>query len=80
MLAGDKTSRLYRRLVHDKQIAQDVQAEQDGEEIAGMFLVVATARPRHTLAELEQAAMEEIDRLKTRAADGRGDRSRGQRL
>ena len=34
------------------------------EEIAGMFLVVLTARPRHSLAELEQAAMEEIDRLK----------------
>ena len=64
VLAGDKTSRLYRSLVHDKQIAQDVQAMQQSEEIAGMFLVVLTARPRHSLAELEKAAMEEIDRLK----------------
>ena len=65
VLAGDKTSRLYRSLVHDKQIAQDAQAMQDSEEIAGIFYVVLTARPGHALDELEKAAMEEIDRLKS---------------
>ena len=48
-----------------KQIAQDVQAIQDGSEIAGLFMVVVTARPGHTLAEVEAAALEEIDRLQT---------------
>ncbi len=48
VLAGGKTSRLYRSLVREKQIAQDVQAYQNSEEIAGGFMIVATARPGHT--------------------------------
>ncbi len=30
VLAGDKASRLYKRLVYDHQVAQDVNANQDG--------------------------------------------------
>ena len=36
---------------------------QDGSEIAGMFTLVITARPGHSLAEVEAAAMEEIRHL-----------------
>ncbi len=65
VLAGDKTSRLYHTLVHQKQIAQGVRAMQDGSEIAGMFTLVITARPGHSLAEVEAAAMEEIRHLQS---------------
>jgi zinc protease len=63
ILSGGKTSRLYRSLVRDKQIAQDVQVHQNSGELAGMLMVVATARPGHTLAELETACLEEITRI-----------------
>jgi zinc protease len=64
VLAGGKTSRLYRALVREKQIAQDVQAYQDGQELTSEFAVVATIRPGHTLAEVEAAIAEQIDRIK----------------
>ena len=64
VLAGGKTSRLYRSLVREKQIAQDVQAYQDGQELTSEFAIVATVRPGHTIAEVEAAIAEEIDRIK----------------
>jgi zinc protease len=63
ILATGKTSRLYQSLVHEKQLAQDVDANQQSDELAGQFTVVLTARPDHSLAELEAAAQAEIDRL-----------------
>ena len=64
VLAGGKTSRLYRSLVRQKQIAQDVQAYQDGQELTGEFAIVATIRSGHTVAEVEAAIAEETDRIK----------------
>ena len=64
VLASGKNSRLYRRLVYEDQIAQDVSAFQDGSTLGGEFYVIATARPGHSLAEIERAIQEEIDRLK----------------
>ncbi|MDH7514279.1 MAG: pitrilysin family protein [Bacteroidota bacterium] len=64
ILAGGKSSRLYRVLVYDRQIAQDVSAEQSSHALGSYFLITATARPRHSLVELEEAIQEEIDRLK----------------
>ena len=63
ILAGGKTSRLYRRLVRDKQIAQDVQASQNSREVAGGLMVVVTARPGQPLADLEAAVLDEITLL-----------------
>ncbi|OFW40836.1 MAG: hypothetical protein A3F70_16940 [Acidobacteria bacterium RIFCSPLOWO2_12_FULL_67_14] len=64
ILAGGKNSRLYNRLVYETQIAQDVTAYQQGAALGGSFLIVATARPGHTAAELQQAIDEELDRLR----------------
>ncbi len=65
VLAGGKTSRLYRALVREKQIAQDVQASQNSGEIAGSVSIIATARPGHSLQELETAIFAEIERLQS---------------
>jgi zinc protease len=65
VLAGSKVSRLYQALVRQKQIAQDVQASQSGEELTGDFSIVVTARPGHTLAELEAATLDELRRLQS---------------
>ncbi|HWE40619.1 MAG TPA: pitrilysin family protein [Isosphaeraceae bacterium] len=45
VLARGKSSRLYRKLVMDEGLAQDVTAYQAGRELAGTFGVVATLRP-----------------------------------
>jgi len=55
VLASGKTSRLYKRLVYDLQIAQDVGAFVDSREICSVLLIVITAREGHTLEEIEQA-------------------------
>ena len=60
ILSEGKTSRLYKRLVYDEQIASDVSAFAFPMEIAGIFGIVATALPGHTLAEVDAAIQEEI--------------------
>jgi zinc protease len=64
ILTGDKTSRLYRRLVYDMQIAQDVHASQASRVFGSVFTISSTARPGHGLAEIEKVIDEELDRLK----------------
>ena len=64
ILAGGKNSRLYKRLVYDLQIAQDVWAYQGSAHFASMFQIVATARTGHSLGEIERVIQQEIDRFK----------------
>ena len=45
ILGDGKSSRLYKRLVYDEKIAQDVHAGFQGEQIGGAFEIVATAKP-----------------------------------
>ncbi len=67
VLAGGRSSRLYRRLVYERQIATDVVAFQDGSRIDGKFELWATARPGHDLTELARVIDEEVAAL---ARDG----------
>ena len=64
MLAGGKGSRLYKSLVYEKQIAQDVSAFNNAREIAGQFQITVTAKPGKTLEELERAVGEELAKIK----------------
>ena len=64
-LGGRKTSRLYRSLVYERKLAQNVSAEQRGSRYGGLFVVTATAQPGHGGAELERAIDEEIRGLRT---------------
>ncbi|HEY7785596.1 MAG TPA: pitrilysin family protein [Pyrinomonadaceae bacterium] len=64
VLGSGKTSRLYKALVYDRQIAQDVFASNNAQEIAGQFQIVATAKPGKSLTELETVINEEIQRIK----------------
>src|SRR6266568_745869 len=63
VLASGKTSRLYKRLVYDDQIATDVSAYAWTEEISGLFGIVVTARPDGDLAAIEKAVDEEVARF-----------------
>ena len=62
-LGDGKSSRLYKRLVYDDQIASDVTVYADTREIGGQFVVQVTARPGHTLDEIEKAIDEEMARF-----------------
>ncbi len=64
-LAGGKNSRLYKRLVYDMQIAQDVSAYQASKGLSSTFQIEATARPGHTVEELQKVIDEEIAKLQT---------------
>jgi zinc protease len=63
LLANGKTSRLYQRLVYERQMATDVAAVQNSREMSGFFQVMATPTPGRGLAELELEISAEIDRL-----------------
>jgi len=65
LLAGGKNSRLYKKLVYDLQLAQNVSASNSSKKLCSEFHIVATARPGVTLSQLENVIQEEIDKLKT---------------
>ncbi len=63
LLTSGKNSRLYKRLVYDLQIAQDVAAFQQSQVLGSAFYLQATARPGKTVEELQKVIDEEIDKL-----------------
>jgi predicted Zn-dependent peptidase len=63
-LTGGKTSRLYKRLVYDLQVAQSVSASQGSMGLASVFEITATARPGHTAEELLAIIDEELAKLR----------------
>jgi zinc protease len=62
VLAGGKNSRLYKRLVYDLQIAQDVSAFQASAALDSQFQIVVTARPADA-AKTTSSAL--VDRIRT---------------
>ena len=64
LLSGGKNSRLYKRLVYDLQIAQDVNAAQQSQTLDSNFLIIATARPGQSLDKIQAVIDEELDKLR----------------
>ena len=63
VLAGDKNSRLYRTLVYDRQVAQDVNASQQSGRLDGQFGVDVTPKPGQSAALMAQLTNAEIQRV-----------------
>ena len=63
VLAGDKNSRLYKRLVYDMQVAQDVSAFHSGQRVDGSFRITVTPKPGHSPSEMAKLVNEEIEKL-----------------
>lgn len=63
VLTDGLSSRLQKVLVYDKQLVSNVFAANDSQEIAGMYYVVATARPGIPLERVEEIIASEIKRL-----------------
>ena len=69
VLTGGKNSRLYKRLVYDLQIAQDVNAFQASKMLGSIFQIIVTARPssnppEQVLDKLKTVIDEELQRLR----------------
>ncbi len=63
VLASGKTSRLYKRLVYDEQVATNVSSYVDDSEISGQFYIDVTAKPGQDLSKIEKAIDEELTAL-----------------
>jgi len=63
VLASGKNSRLYKRLVYDMQIAQDVDASQYSSKLAGRFEIDITPKPGQSVAAIDKVVQEELQKL-----------------
>jgi zinc protease len=61
ILGGGRSSRLYKRLVYEQQIAQSVAVQQYSLLLGSVFNVEVTARPGHTTEEIERAIDAELE-------------------
>lgn len=76
ILTSGKNSRLYKRLVYDMQLVQNVSAFQGNAALGSRFQIVATARPSSeppaaVLAKIKAVIDEEIEKLKQTPPDAR---------
>ena len=71
VLAGGKNARLYKRLVYDLQVAQDVSAFQSSASLVSTFFIVVTARPGQQLEDLKRMVDEELEGLRRAPPDSR---------
>jgi zinc protease len=63
VLSSGKSSRLYKRLVYDEQIATDVHADTGTSEIGSQFTIEATVKPGGDPARVERVLREEVARF-----------------
>jgi zinc protease len=56
IMSSGKSSRLYKSLVYEKQIAQSANASANSSEIAGLFQITVTAKPGKNLTEIKTVA------------------------
>jgi len=65
ILSDGDSSRIYRALVYDKQLALAAFGEAKLIEHPNLFYAVAIAQPGHTPEEVQKALLDEVDRVKT---------------
>ncbi|MFL5386752.1 MAG: M16 family metallopeptidase [Longimicrobiaceae bacterium] len=63
ILTGGKSSRLYKRLVFERQVAQTTSAFNDANLLSGDFWIIIRGKPETQLDSLEAAVNEEIAKL-----------------
>lgn len=63
VLASGKNSRLYKRLIYDMQVAQNVFASQQSSKLAGRFEIDITPKPGQSLAAIDKVVQEELQKV-----------------
>src|SRR5664279_4022581 len=64
LLGGGKSSRLYKKLVYEQQIAQDVDTQRQPLKLGSVFYIQATCKPGVTPEKLEAAINQELAALR----------------
>jgi zinc protease len=70
VLSNGKASRLYKSLVYEQKIAQDISASQESHVLGSSFVIEATVRPGVDPARVEKALFDEVAKLRDRAISG----------
>jgi zinc protease len=65
ILSGSKNSRLYKRLVFDEELAQDVSSFQFSGKFGGMFMIISTAKSGVSLDRIKEVILDEIYKVTT---------------
>ena len=65
ILTSGKTSRLYKRLVYDDQVASNVFFYTDEKEIGGQFNLITDAKPEVEVSKIDKIIDEELNRVLT---------------
>ncbi|MGH7466832.1 MAG: M16 family metallopeptidase [Longimicrobiales bacterium] len=76
VLSQGKSSRLYRTLVYERQLAQNVEAFQASALLGSTFNIVVTARPTTDLAQLVLLVRQELERAGAQLEADQIDRAR----
>jgi len=63
IVANDRNSRLYKRLIYELQTAQNVSAFQDGSRLDGKFQIDVTPKPGQKVADIDKVVQAEIANL-----------------
>lgn len=63
ILSGSKNSRLYKRLVFDEEISQDVSSYNFSGKFGGMFLIVSTAKPSVSTDTIREVILDELQKI-----------------
>lgn len=63
VLASGKNSRLYKRLVYDMQVAQNVFASQQSSKLAGRFEIDITPKPGQSPTAIDKVLSEELTKI-----------------
>jgi len=63
ILGGGKSSRLFKSMVYEKRIAQDIAVQQYSLALGSVFVIEATAKPGVRPEQLEDTIREELDRF-----------------
>ena len=72
ILGNGRTSRLYKKVVIDRQLATEVGVfDAPGHRYPNLFVISATPRAPHTVKEVEEAILAELERLKNEPVSGR---------
>lgn len=69
VLGGGKSSRLYKALVYDQQIAQTVSVKQNSLVLGSMFTIEVVARPGKTADQVSAAIDAELEKFRTAGPD-----------
>ncbi len=64
ILSGSKGSRLYKKLVHELELVQDISVFQYSGKLAGHLMIVATAKPGINLDKIKKEIFYELNILK----------------